>query len=172
MISEKEIQRLKIYYFQITDVWKRHCELHSELFDLTCDEYALLLESDLDNLEAKIADKNNLIEVIKKNDEERNSILEAISKAYPESKIESVSGLIEFFSDFPAEAESKHLWRFNQLLVDIITKIQDQNKKNQIFINKAINSLRSIREEATGTKTVSTYNAKGFRNNRTLEQNA
>lgn len=172
MNLDQKVQKLKIYYFQITDIWKRHCELHSELFDLTCDEYALLLESDLDNLEQKIAQKNNLINVIKANDEERNRILANIAKAYPESKIEKVTDLISFFSEFPAEAESKHLYRFNKLLIDIISKIQDQNKKNQLFINKAINSLRSIREEATGTKTVSTYNAKGVRSNRTLEQNA
>ena len=172
MNQSKEVQRLKIYYFQITDIWKRHCELHSELFDLTCDEYALLLESDLDKLEAKIAQKNNLINVIKENDEERFRILGEIAKAYPSSNIENVTGLIEFFKAFPAEAENKHLTRFNNLLLDIISKIQDQNKKNQIFINKAINSLRIIREDATGTKTVSTYNAKGIRNNRTLEQNA
>jgi len=172
MIQDKKIQRLKIYYFQITDIWKRHCELHSELFDLTCDEYALLLESDLDKLEEKIAQKNSLIDVIKENDDERFRILGDIAKAYPDSNIESVTGLINFFKTFPAESESKHLTRFNNLLVDIISKIQTQNKKNQIFINKAINSLRVIREDATGTTTVSTYDAKGVRNNRTLEQNA
>lgn len=172
MNLDQKVQKLKIYYFQITDIWKRHCELHSELFDLTCDEYALLLESDLDNLEQKIAQKNNLINVIKENDDERNRILDNIAKAYPESKIEKVTDLITFFGEFPAESESKHLYRFNKLLIDIISKIQDQNKKNQLFINKAINSLRTIREEATGTKTVSTYNAKGVRSNRTLEQNA
>ncbi|OIQ18253.1 MAG: hypothetical protein BM556_08300 [Bacteriovorax sp. MedPE-SWde] len=172
MNLDNKTQRLKVYYFQITDIWKRHCELHSELFDLTCDEYALLLESDLDNLEEKITQKNNLIATIKLNDEERSRLLTDLAKAYPESKIEKVTDLITFFGEFPAEKESKHLFRFNALLLDIISKIQTQNKKNQLFINKAINSLRNIREEATGTTTVSTYNAKGVRSNRTLEQNA
>lgn len=164
--------RLKIYYFQITDIWKLHCELHSELFDLTCDEYALLLGSEIEKLEAKISQKNEIIEIIAKNDIERTRLLNEISSFAKDTKIEKVTDLIDFFSAFEAEKTNKHLFRFNSLLLDIISKIQSQNKKNQLFINKAISSLKTIREDASGTTTVSTYNAKGFRQNRTLERQA
>ena len=161
----------KIFYFRITDVWKLHCELHSELFDLTCDEYALLLESNIEDLEKKIQQKNSLLEIVKKNDEERERIIQELSEKNPNTSLSSISDVIAFFSDFEPEKENKHLWRFNQLLIDIINKIQEQNKKNQLFISKALNSLRVIREEASGTKTVSTYNSKGLCQNRTLASN-
>ncbi len=48
------------------------------------------------------------------------------------------------------------------LLIDIIEKLQTQNKKNQLFLNKAINNLREIREDALGVKSYSTYNNKGL----------
>jgi flagellar biosynthesis/type III secretory pathway chaperone len=166
-----DINKTKIFYFQITDVWKRHCELHSELFDLTCDEYALLLDSNIDDLEKKVDDKNNLIEVIKANDEERSHLISKLT-AETGKEVKNAKDVIELFADFQPERESKHLFRFNELLIDIISKIQDQNKKNQLFINKAINSLRQIREDATGTKTISTYNAKGVQQSRTLDANA
>lgn len=170
--DKKKQDRLKLYYFQVTDIWKKHCELHSKLFDATCDEYALLLDSKIEELEEKVAQKNELIETIKRNDDERSRLLGEIQGSYKDKKIENVKDLITLFSDFEAEKQSKHLFRFNELLIDIITKIQDQNKKNQLFINKAINSLREIREQATGKKSVSTYNAKGIRTNRLLERQA
>jgi len=163
--------KIKIYYFQFTDIWKLHCELHSELFDLTCDEYMHLLSSNLDELEITVADKNTKIEQIRMNDLERESLLEKISIDFPEQKMNSISNIIEFFKDFTPEKESKHLYRFNELLIDIVSKIQAQNKKNQLFINKALSSLRQIREEATGKKSVTTYNSKGLSNNRLMTNN-
>ena len=160
-----------ILYFQITDVWKRHCELHSELFDLTCDEYSLLLKSDLDNLEKKIEEKNYILSVIRDNEIIRDEVVARIKTSSNEKEVKNIKDVISFFSDFEPEMKDKHLYRFNELLIDIIGKIQDQNKKNQIFINKAINSLRAIREDATGKQTVNTYNAQGKTQSRLLEKN-
>ncbi|MAE57430.1 MAG: hypothetical protein CME69_01035 [Halobacteriovorax sp.] len=159
-----------ILYFQITDVWKRHCELHSELFDLTCDEYSLLLKSDLDNLEKKIEEKNYILSVIRDNEIIRDEVVAKIKTSSNEKEVTNIKDVISFFSDFEPEMKDKHLYRFNELLIDIIGKIQDQNKKNQIFINKAINSLRAIREDATGKQTVNTYNAQGKTQSRLLEK--
>ena len=168
-----ESTKKSLFYFQITDVWKRHCELHSELFDLTCDEYSLLLGSDLDNLEKKIEEKNYIISVIAENEKIRNEVIEKMNASESDNnKIASIKDAIKYFADFEPEKKDKHLYRFNELLVDIITKIQDQNKKNQIFINKAINNLRVIREDATGKTTVNTYNAQGKTQSRLLEKNA
>ncbi len=163
--------QLATYYFQITDIWKSQCELHYKLFDLTCDEYALLLDSKIDELEEKVSEKSEIISKIEVNEKARNQILANIQKDYKELKINSINDLVDFFSKFEAEKDGKHLFRFNSLLVDIIEKIQTQNKKNQLFINKALNSLREIRESAMGTKTVSTYNAKGITQQRSLERN-
>ncbi len=166
-----ESARLSLFYFQITDVWKRHCELHAELFDLTCDEYALLLNSDLDALEDKVAQKNNIVSLVKENENIRSEVIQELKEHHPSAKLDSISDVIKFFATFEAEKKDKHLERFNNLLLDIIGKIQDQNKKNQIFINKAILSLREIRETATGKTSVHTYNAKGVSQSHTLAKN-
>ncbi len=166
-----ESTKLGLFYFQITDVWKRHCELHSELFDLTCDEYSLLLTSELDKLEKTIADKNHVIKLVKENETIREEIIKELQTHYPSQKLKTISDVIVFFKDFAAEKKDKHLDRFNKLLIDIIEKIQTQNKSNQIFISKAITSLREIRESATGKTSVQTYNAKGVSTNHTLTRN-
>ena len=75
------------------------------------------------------------------------------------ASIESVSDLLNFMGSLEVEKKEQHLFRFNALLIDIIEKIQKQNKKNQIFINKAIHNLQEIRLEASGEKNYKTYNS-------------
>ena len=57
-------EKLEALYFQMTDLWKQFCEEHNELFNLTCDEYSLLLRSELELLEEKIEEKNKCIQKI------------------------------------------------------------------------------------------------------------
>lgn len=162
-----EQQKKELYYFQVTDLWKRLCEEHSSLFDQTCDEYSLLLTSDLDNLEDKIAEKQETINRINLLEEMRSSIISRVNRDLNE-KITHVSELMSFFQTFEATLEHRHLYNFNALLIDIIEKIQTQNRTNQLFINKALGSLKSIREDALGEKSYSTYNAKGSAKSRSL----
>ena len=64
MANEKlneQNDRMAIFYFEVTDLWKRLCEEHVDLFNLTCDEYSLLLSSQLEELEEKLIEKNNTI---------------------------------------------------------------------------------------------------------------
>ena len=91
----------------------------------------------------------------------RRDLIKDISALYPEKNIDSVSALLEVMSNYEIESNQKHLFRFNALLIDIIEKIQAQNKRNQLFINKALHSLQQIRIEASGKKNYSTYSAKG-----------
>ena len=157
------IERLKLYYFRVTDIWKRFCEEHTLLFNLTCDEYSALLKSDFDETERLTNAKEKVIVRIKALEEVRSNVLRDINNSeLVEDRIESISELIELMKNYEAETNEKHLYRFNELLIDIIEKIQTQNKKNQLFINKAILSLREIREDAAGGgKKYSTYSAKG-----------
>ncbi len=154
-------EKLATLYFEVTTLWKQFCEEHNELFNLTCDEYSLLLKSDLELLEEKIAEKNECIKRIGTLELVRRDLITELNSLYPEKKIDSVSGLIEVMSKYEIESNQKHLFRFNALLIDIIEKIQAQNKRNQLFINKALHSLQQIRIEATGKKNFSTYSAKG-----------
>ena len=64
-------------------------------------------------------------------------------------------------NQYPVELKEKHLFRFNALLIDLIEKIQNQNKRNQLFINKALHSLKEIRQDVLGKKSYSTYTSRG-----------
>jgi flagellar biosynthesis/type III secretory pathway chaperone len=154
-------EKLAIFYFEVTDLWKSLCEEHNELFNITCDEYSLLLRSELSELEDKLDEKNNVISRINALEGIRRDIIQELNLLFPEIEIDSVSKLIEVMRNYEVESQQKHLFRFNALLIDIIEKVQAQNKRNQLFINKALLSLKQIRIEATGKKNFSTYSAKG-----------
>lgn len=165
-ITNKNLER---FYFQITDLWKNLCEEHNKLFDLTCDEYSLLLGSEIDSLEIKIKKKQEVIQQIEKLENKRSKLITKLkefcqSQGDSPPKIESISDVLNFFEVFEKRSEARHLFRFNKFLIDIIDKIQTQNKKNQLFINKTLKNLKDIREQAMGVKTYSTYNHKGGSN--------
>lgn len=158
-------QRLQVIYFQVTDIWRRFCEEHTDLLDKTFEEYALLLKSEVDQLEEILKEKQEIIKRISFLDEARSRVITDLNSYLSEhnqKEVESVSELISVMQKFEEKNETRHLFRFNELLIDVIEKIQEQNKKNQLFLNKAINNLREIREEAMGVKSYSTYNKKGF----------
>lgn len=158
---------LELLYFQVTDLWRMLCEKHSELYDLTSDEYSCLLENELDRLEQIVQHKALLIESIGKVEEIRQQLIGKLNLALANETdkkytlVRNVSDLLKVMSTVQPEIDGKHLFQFNALLIDIIEKIQAQNKKNQIFINKALDSLRMIRENAIGEKKCSVYTASG-----------
>tara|TARA_R100000656_G_C3955189_1_gene129049 strand:+ start:343 stop:846 length:504 start_codon:yes stop_codon:yes gene_type:complete len=157
-------QAYSIHYFRVTDLWKKLCEAHQRLLELTFDEYSLLLGSQIEDLEEKLDEKNDLIAFIATLDHERKEAISDLNKdlkSRNQKPVSSVSDLITTMREYEATKDQHHLKRFNALLIDIIEKIQQQNKKNQLFINKALMSLREIREEAVGKKSYSTYNSKG-----------
>lgn len=163
--------KMELYYFQITDIWKKFCEEHTKLFDLTCDEYSLLLGSEMDKLDDKIKEKESTIKLISNIDTTRSDLINKLNKELSKKEqINSITELITFFQKYEKVKDQKHLFRFNRLLIDIIEKIQAQNKKNQIFINKAIHSLQSIRRDAMGEKTVTTYTARGAAKMRSISE--
>lgn len=153
--------KLAILYFEVTDLWKRLCEEHNELFNVTCDEYSLLLRSELDLLEEKLVEKNQIIIRISALETIRRELIADLNSLLPDKNIDSVSKLLDVMRSYEVEKNQKHLFRFNALLIDIIEKIQAQNKRNQLFINKALLSLKQIRVEASGKKNFSTYTSKG-----------
>ena len=68
---------------------------------------------------------------------------------------------LSLMENFEKNLEEKYLNNFNNLLINIIEKIQNQNKKNHIFINKAIHSLSEIKGSIEGKKNYETYTKKG-----------
>jgi len=162
-------EELKGHYFRVTDLWRRLCEEHSKLFDLTLSEYSLLLSSDIDELEELTQQKQEIVDVIQKLESHRAELIVELNKS-PDltHKVDNISELITLMNTLTIEQEQKHFSNFNSLLVDIIEKIQVQNKKNQLFINKAIRSLRDIREGAIGEKSYNTYTSSGVSKARSL----
>lgn len=164
MANEKNIEatdRMAVFYFEVTDLWKRLCEEHVDLFNLTCDEYSLLLSSQLEELEEKLVEKNITIKRINQLEKVRRDLITDLNEFLPDQAIDSVSSLLMIMNQYHVETKEKHLFRFNALLIDLIEKIQAQNKRNQLFINKALHSLKEIRQDVLGKKSYSTYSSRG-----------
>jgi flagellar biosynthesis/type III secretory pathway chaperone len=160
---DSRMDEKKLYYQQSILVWERFCQLHKQLFDLTCDEYLTLLASDIEKLESMLPIKEEIIGKIGELEAERAELIETINN----SKIFSLpilkSGdLLEAFAELDQQSSIPALKNLNALLIDIVQKLQDQNKKNQVFLNKAMLSLREIKQGFSGKKTYTTYGADGM----------
>lgn len=156
------LEEKKIYYQDVISVWERFCQLHKDLYDLACEEYLTLLESDIDKLETMLPVKEEIISKIGELDSERTNLIDKINESgLFAAKITRAGELIDSFYDLEAAAAIPALRNFNSLLIDIIQKIQLQNKKNQQFLNKAMISLKEVKQGYSGKKTYSTYGADG-----------
>ena len=138
-------------YFQITDLWKRFCQEHQLLFDLTMDEYQALLKSDIDRVDDLVGQKKAVLQKISLLEKARQSLMEEVSQQVGRP-ITKASELLNVMDVYEKENNQNYLQRFNNLLIDIIEKIKQQNHKNQLFINKAIISLQEIRESTRGRR--------------------
>lgn len=155
-------EQLDIFYFQVADLWKRFCEEHNELFGYTCEEYTHLLSSNIESLNAVTEKKQEVIARINVLEKVRREIIREINELLPEEeRIISASDLLRLMGTVEARTGERHLFRFNQFLIDVIERLQEQNKKNQMFLNKAMNNLREIREGIMGKKSYATYTSTG-----------
>lgn len=153
MINQSEIQTL-------LHLWKGFCELHFELFDLTSLEYISLLGGKIEELEENSSKKQNIVEAIRKLENERKEIIDLINSRSNNS-ISSIDSLIKLLEDNSHVTDFKIFSGYNNLLKDLIAKISTQNKKNQLFLHKAINQLQELKGVVAGTSNNQTYNAKG-----------
>ncbi len=153
---------LKLYYQSTLTVWEGFCQLHRELYDLTCEEYLTLLESDVEKLESMLPIKEELIRKIGELEKERADLIDALNGSHLfTQQIERAGDLLTVFATQDRESGIPALRNLNTLLLDIIHKIQDQNKKNQQFLNKAMLSLRDLKSGFAGKKQYTTYGADG-----------
>jgi flagellar biosynthesis/type III secretory pathway chaperone len=153
----------KLLYHQTLSLWEDFCRLHKQLFELTCDEYMTLLASDIEQLENILPKKEELIQQISLAENSRIALMQQINErnVFPK-KINKASELITAFGDVELNQGLPALKNLNLLLIDIIEKIQDQNKKNQLFLNKAMISLRELKQGFSGKKVFTTYGADGL----------
>jgi flagellar biosynthesis/type III secretory pathway chaperone len=152
----------KLFYQRAISIWEEFCHLHKDLYDLTCDEYLTLLESDIDKLEKLLPLKEEIISKISELEKERSELIDTLNTtALFSNNISRSNELIQAFSVIEQESGIAALKNLNSLLIDIIQKLQDQNKKNQVFLNKAMISLREVKQGFTGKKQYTTYGADG-----------
>ena len=154
----------KLYYQQAVIIWEEFCKLHRELFDLTCDEYLVLLASDIDQLESMLPLKEEIILNIGLIEKERAALLHTLNtKELLDEPLVKASDLLEYFDDIETQSGVNALKNLNSLLIDIVQKLQLQNKKNQQFLNKAMLSIRDIKESYGGKKkSYKTYGSDGM----------
>ncbi len=150
-------------YDLLVQLWREFCKAHTELYDLTCEEYLHLLNSEIEELEGTLKIKERVLDKISFLENKRRQLIQEINdKKLFNSEISNVSGLLETLENVGLEKKGKHLQKFNELLIDIVTKIQKQNKKNQVFLNKAMLNLRDLKEGFSGKKNYKTYTSAGM----------
>lgn len=164
-----EEAELKLYYQQFVQIWEDFCRLHNDLHQLTCDEYMALLSSDLDLLEEHMAQKDQLLKHIDIVEGKRSKILDEMNNKLDED-ISHVHQLLELMEPIEKNFTVSALKNLNDLLADVISKIQGQNKKNQIFLNKALINIKQIKDEFAGKKEYSTYGKNGLTNGHSAQR--
>ena len=160
-MNEVNIFKLKLKINELLLIWQDFCRAHSTLYDQTSEEYLHLLSSDIEKLEEIIADKNITIQLITKLDNQRKMIIEELNTEFHFENISKISEVVELTKTYLNDSEGTRLEKLNLLLLDIVEKIQDQNKLNQLFLNKAILSLQDLKNSFSGRKTFKTYGANG-----------
>ena len=143
----------------LRDIWQEFCEKHTQLYEVTCDEYMHLMASEMDELEECIDKKGIILKEIDQLDEHRQGILTEISNLLSIEKPNKMSELLErkeINQNIGEEIE-----KLNLVLVDIVEKIVAQNKKNQFFLNKALHSLHELKESFGGKVNYDTYSSSG-----------
>ena len=111
----------------------------------------------MDALNEHLKNKIHIINEIKDLELKRKNTIKCLGVS-----VKDVSELLDYMQSKQVNDESRSsLEKYNKLLIDIITKIQKQRKKNQNFINKATHNLRNIREDISGQRLPPTYNSRG-----------
>ena len=153
---------LTLYYQQTVEIWDSFCRLHQELFEKTCDEYQLLLKGELEQLQDLIQHKDSLIAQIAETEKLRQNTIHSLNEKLPSSeKIMNVIQLLDLLQKEEERLTMPALSNLNALLIDIIKAIQEQNKKNQIFLNKAMISLKGLKDSFAGKSSPALYGRDG-----------
>lgn len=142
---------------EITNLWQDFCSLHMDLYELTCEEYSLLIKSELDELASNLEKKNNIISTIKSCEDLRQEYIKNLDNG----NIKTINELYIYLDEKNLNNEKIQIEKLNYLLLDIIEKIQTQNKKNKIYLNKALLSLQEIKDGFSGSR-YKTYGSDGI----------
>jgi flagellar biosynthesis/type III secretory pathway chaperone len=156
--------RLRFHHQAAIEIWEQFCRSHHDLYELTCDEYQALLSGEIEALEDIIAKKEAVVAVVNHWEAQRAALIATLNSERDPSDelITNVTGLLKVLGPAENNLPIPALHNLNSLLIDVITRIQEQNKRNQVFLNRAMSSLREIREGFSGKKQYTTYGADGM----------
>jgi flagellar biosynthesis/type III secretory pathway chaperone len=155
--------RLKFLHERAISIWEKFCILHRDLYDLTSKEYLILLEGQIEPLEQLIQEKDAIIQNVNLVEAEREELINEINSNLEEDKkILKAFELISFFKSNSQNDPFNSLTKLNELLIDIIEKLQSQNKKNQQYLNKAMLSVKELQNNFRGKKNYTTYGSDGL----------
>jgi len=156
-------QALHLYHGRAVEVWEQFCRLHHDLYELTCDEYQALLSGEIDQLEGLIARKQMIVDEVSKWENIRADLIKQMNgDNLIQVSIHSASDLLNVLKPIEATLSIPALHNLNDLLIDVISRIQMQNKRNQLFLNRAMQSLNELKDGFSGKKHFTTYGANGM----------
>lgn len=150
-------------YKNFCTLWDRLISLHEELLQIALNEYRALLASDFEELEKVLNLKQKLIEKITIAEKDRSLlVLEfiAIADSSMNKKLK-LSEILFYFSLHSETSSDQTLKIKNEQLINLISNIQMQNKKNRVFLNRAMISLQDLQKNFSGKKNFTTYNQQG-----------
>ncbi len=156
-------EALRLYHLQAVEVWENFCRLHRDLYERTCDEYHALLSGEVEAVEELVSRKELVIADISEWERRRAALIAEMNRAsVTVAPITNIKGLLTALAPAEAALPAPALNNLNGLLIDIISRTQEQNRKNQQFLNRALLSLKEIREGFSGKKQYTSYGADGM----------
>jgi flagellar biosynthesis/type III secretory pathway chaperone len=150
-------------YFEFVDLWKSLCDIHNQLYQITCEEYLALLNSNIDRVNSLLEEKEHLMKSIDDLEAHRFKLVLKVSETanLPAANFSKFKTVYDFLLIELNLKEENPLLKYHKLMVELIEKTQDQNKKNRIFLNKALLSIQELRNELNGTTKVNNYSRTG-----------
>ncbi len=162
MLIKPHKETLQDFYDELVLLWRELCVLHTQLFEITSHEYQLLLGGETEKLETNLSEKKEIIAKIQDYDSRRQtSISDLIEKFLPSLSDPHFQEINEFLQRELALGADHALLRYNYFLIDIIEKIQIQNRKNRQFLNRALLMMEDLKHDFQKKGKVLSYNKKG-----------
>src|SRR5690606_9542995 len=118
---DNRMDEQRLHYQSVLSVWEGFCQLHKDLYDLTCEEYLTLLASDIDKLESMLPVKEEIISKIGELEKERSELIEQLNKSGLFTiNIQRAGDLLTIFTAHDNSLPIPALRNLNSLLLDII----------------------------------------------------
>ena len=143
-------------------LWQSLCKKHTELFELTFEEYSLMIENDSDSLIRKLQEKKALIKEIARLNQKRESLIEKM-ELLTKDKIDffNIEEVIKFITINISQEEAQELNKLNNILKNLILQIKRQNYKSKKFIKKSIIFINQMKNNIINKTGCSLYKKKG-----------